>query len=93
MHDPQEIRSTVDNVIFELLKLSSAAKDPVGAGFSIEPHMRFSEDFGLDSLDILELVNAIETKFDIEMSDDVFEVISTVDDVCQYVSMALAKKS
>ena len=93
MRDLQEIKATINNVILELLKLSSAAKDPAGAYFSIESHLQLSKDFGLDSLDILELVNAIEAKFDIEMSDDVFEVISTVDDIYQYVSTALTKKS
>ncbi len=93
MLDVQEIRSAVDSVIWEVVKASGAAKDSTGKSPSIEPQMDLNKDFGLDSLDILELVSALETKFDVEMSDDVFEAVDTVDDLYKYMSVTLAKKS
>lgn len=92
MLNVQEIRATVDNVILEVVKVSGTARD-AAASNSIEPQMELNRDFGLDSLDILELVSTLETKFEIEMSDDVFESVSTVDDLYTYMSATLAKKT
>jgi acyl carrier protein len=93
MLDAQEIRSAVDNVILEVVKISGAAKQPTGKGFSIEPQMKLDKDFGLDSLDFVELVSVLETKFDIELSDDVFDAVDTVGDLYKYMSVTLAKKN
>jgi acyl carrier protein len=92
MLDAHEIRSTVDNVILEVVKVSGASKQPSGEGFSIAPDMKLDRDFGLDSLDFVELVSVLETKFDIELSDDVFDAVNTVDDLYKYMSVTLAKK-
>jgi acyl carrier protein len=91
MLNVQDIRTTVDSVILEVVKVSGAARAPDAAN-SIEPQMELNRDFGLDSLDILELVSTLETKFEIEMSDDVFESVNTVDDLYTYMSATLAKK-
>jgi acyl carrier protein len=93
MLNAEEIRSTVDNVILEVVKVSGASKQPAGNGFSIEPQMKLDKDFGLDSLDFVELVSVLETKFDIELSDDVFDAVNTVDDLYKYMSVTLAKKN
>ena len=92
MLDAEEIRSTVDSLILDAVKVSGA-KDPTGKTSTIEPQMELNKDFGLDSLDILELVSTLETKFDVEMSDDVFTSVKTVDDLYKYMSVTLAKKS
>ena len=91
MLDAQEIRSTVDTVIWEIVKVSGAAAHSAGLFSSIEPQMELNKDFGLDSLDILELVSTLETKFEIEMPDDVFQTVNTVDDLYRYMSVTLAK--
>ena len=44
----------------------------------INPETKFIADMGLDSLDIVELVMAIEEKFDVNISDDEAEQIITV---------------
>jgi len=44
------------------------------------------EDLGADSLDVVELVMAIEEAFDIEISDEVAESIRTLGDVVKHVS-------
>ena len=46
---------------------------------------KFVEDLGADSLDVVELVMALEEKFDIEIPDDEAEKIQTVADVVAYI--------
>jgi acyl carrier protein len=45
----------------------------------------FIDDLGADSLDIVELVMAIEKEFDIEIPDEDAEHISTVADAVNYI--------
>lgn len=92
MPDAQEVRSIVDSVIMEVMQASGASKQPTAKPLLIEPQMKLDKDFGLDSLDFIELLSVLETKFDIELSDDVFDAVNTVDDLYRYMSAALAKK-
>jgi acyl carrier protein len=48
------------------------------------------EDLGADSLDVVELVMAIEEAFDIEIPDEDAEAIRTLGDVEKYVAEKLA---
>lgn len=52
----------------------------------IAPSASFIDDLGADSLDIVELVMAIEKTFDIEIPDEDAEKIATVQDAIDYVS-------
>ncbi|QPC46313.1 acyl carrier protein [Mangrovibacillus cuniculi] len=45
----------------------------------------FKEDLGADSLDVVELVMELEDEFDMEISDDDAEKISTVGDAVNYI--------
>lgn len=45
----------------------------------------FVDDLGADSLDIVELVMALEEEFDIEIPDEDAEKVSTVNDVVEYI--------
>lgn len=45
----------------------------------------FQEDLDADSLDVVELIMAIEDEFDIEISDEEAEKISTVKDAVNYI--------
>ncbi len=45
----------------------------------------FKEDLGADSLDVVELVMELEDEFDMEISDDEAENISTVGDAVNYI--------
>ena len=51
----------------------------------VKEDSKFVEDLGADSLDIVELVMALEEKFDIEIPDDVAESIKTVSDAVKYI--------
>ena len=46
----------------------------------------FVDDLGADSLDIVELMMALEEEFDIEIPDEEAEKISTVADVVEYIN-------
>ena len=52
----------------------------------LRPEARLKEDVGADELDLVELVMATEEEFDIEISDDDAEKITTVGDLTKYVS-------
>jgi acyl carrier protein len=47
------------------------------------------DDLGADSLDVVELVMALEEAFDIEIPDDDAEKIRTVNDIFQYLAKTL----
>jgi len=46
----------------------------------------FVDDLGADSLDLVELIMAMEEKFDIEIPDEDAETIVTVQDAVNYVT-------
>ena len=45
----------------------------------------FIDDLGADSLDIVELIMALEEEFDLEIPDEEAEKITTVSDVVEYI--------
>jgi len=51
----------------------------------VKMESKFVEDLGADSLDVVELVMALEEKFNIEIPDDQAEKIQTVGDAVKYI--------
>lgn len=51
----------------------------------IQAQANFLEDLGADSLDIVELIMAMEEEFDLEIPDEEAERILTVSDAVNYV--------
>ena len=51
----------------------------------IKPEASFIDDLGADSLDIVELVMAMEEEFEIEIPDEDAENLKTVQDVMNYL--------
>ena len=51
---------------------------------------RFIEDLGADSLDTVELIMQFEEEFDIEISDDDAEKLTTVGSSIDYITSKLA---
>ena len=54
---------------------------------SSESH--FVNDLGLDSLDVVEIVMALEDEFGFEISDEEAEKVFTVEDAVEFISKAL----
>lgn len=52
----------------------------------VRPEASFIDDLGADSLDIVELVMALEEEYEMEISDEDAEKIRTVRDVVRYIS-------
>ena len=63
----------------QLLKIIAEVKEDVDIG-EITPDTRFVEDLGADSLDVLSIVEMIESEFQISIADDELMKISTVQD-------------
>jgi acyl carrier protein len=51
----------------------------------ITPEANFTDDLGADSLDVVELVMALEEEFDIEIPDEEAEKLQTVQAVIDYI--------
>lgn len=56
----------------------------VDAG-EVEVNTAFVEDLGADSLDIVELIMALEEEFGVEISDEKAESLTTVGDAVDYI--------
>ena len=51
----------------------------------------FQDDLGADSLDIVELIMALEEEFDLEIPDDQAEKMATVGDAVNYIGQHLSE--
>jgi acyl carrier protein len=68
-------------------KVKSIIAEQLGvAEGEIKIESSFVEDLGADSLDIVELVMAMEEEFDVEIPDDQAENIKTVKDAVDYIN-------
>lgn len=69
---------------FERVKTIIVDRLGVDAG-KVEMGATFKDDLGADSLDVVELIMELEDEFDLEISDEDAEKISTVGDVVTYI--------
>ena len=74
--NPDAILEKVKEVIIEQLGVEDE---------SIKMDTSFIDDLGADSLDIVELIMALEEEFDMEIPDADAEKIVTVNDVVEYI--------
>ncbi len=51
----------------------------------VVPQASFVDDLGADSLDLVELIMAMEEEFDMEISDEEAEKLQTVKDAINYI--------
>lgn len=72
----EEIFEKVKTVIKEQLSLNDT---------NITMSSKFIDDLGADSLDLVELVMAMEEEFGIEIPDSDAESILTIEDVVKYI--------
>ncbi len=71
-----EVFEKIKGIIVEQLGVAEA---------SVTLESSFIDDLGADSLDIVELVMALEEEFDIEIPDADAEKVTTVNDVVEYI--------
>lgn len=71
-----EVENKVKEIIAEQLGVPAS---------DVTPEASFIEDLGADSLDIVELVMALEEEYGVEISDEDAEKIRTVKDVVTYI--------
>ena len=76
MASSEEIAERIKSIIEEQLAVSKE---------ELTPQASFIEDLGADSLDIVELIMALEEEYEMEIPDEDAEKIQTVDDVINYV--------
>lgn len=68
-------------------KVKEIIVDQLGVDESeVTPEAKFVDDLGADSLDIVELVMALEEEFDMEISDEDAEKIVTVGDAIEFIN-------
>jgi acyl carrier protein len=58
----------------------------------VKPNADFVKELGADSLDVIELVMAIEYEFDIDIEDQYASKISTVENALDYIKKSLNKE-
>ena len=88
-HGPGEIEGVTKEMATSNIeaKVKSIIADQLGVGEDeIKPESSFIEDLGADSLDIVELVMAMEEEFEVEIPDEEAENIKTVGDAIKYIS-------
>ncbi|MFH1061138.1 MAG: acyl carrier protein [Pseudomonadota bacterium] len=78
--DAKEIKEKVKSIICE--QLSVAEEDVVSEA-------SFVDDLGADSLDLVEMIMAMEEAFNISIADEDAEKIKTVQDAWEYVEKRL----
>ena len=66
----------VKNVVVEQLSVD---------GDSVKLESKIIEDLGADSVDVVELIMALEEKFDIEIPDGDAEKLIKIEDVVKYI--------
>jgi acyl carrier protein len=71
-----DIEARVKEIIVEQLGVSEN---------EVVPEAKFIDDLGADSLDLVELVMALEEEYGIEISDEEAEGILTVGDAIEYI--------
>ena len=72
----EEVFDRVKTIIVEQLGVADT---------SVTLEASFIDDLGADSLDIVELIMALEEEFDMEIPDADAEKIVTVNDVVEYI--------
>jgi acyl carrier protein len=78
-----DITSRVINVVAEQLSVEAA---------EIRPESSFQDDLGADSLDLVELIMAMEEEFDIKIDDEAAQKLKTVQLAVDFINNSLAAK-
>ena len=75
------MEKTIDRRVIEIIVEQLGVSEE-----EVTPEANFIEDLGADSLDLVELIMAMEEEFSLEISDEEAEKIQTVQDVINYIT-------
>jgi len=78
-----DITSRVITVVAEQLSVEAS---------EIRPESSFQDDLGADSLDLVELIMAMEEEFDIKIDDEAAQKLKTVQLAVDFINDSLAAK-
>jgi len=78
-----DIISRVITVVADQLSVEAA---------EIRPESSFQDDLGADSLDLVELIMAMEEEFDIKIDDEAAQKLKTVQLAVDFINGSLAAK-
>ncbi len=73
----EEILARVVKVVADQLSVDTA---------EIRPESSFQDDLGADSLDLVELIMAMEEEFDVKIDDEAAQKIKTVQNAVDFIS-------
>lgn len=76
-------------MVFEKIKEILAAQLDVDAE-EMALDTKIADDLGADSLDVVELLMAIEDEFSVEIPDEEIEKLKTIGDVVEYIQNNMA---
>ena len=74
--DAKSVEERVKNIIVEQLRVEPE---------QVKPEAQFVNDLGADSLNIVELIMALEEEFDVEIPDEQAEKIKTVGEAIEHI--------
>ncbi len=80
--------NTNDTNLFETIQAVIAEQLEIDVS-QVTPEAKLVKDLGVDSLDIVELIMALEERFGIEIPDEQAEKIVNVGDVMRYIEKQL----
>lgn len=75
--DPADVTERIINVVKNFDQVD---------GSKVTPKVKFTDDLGLDSLDVVEVVMAIEDEFAIEIPDAEADKIASIEDAVEYIT-------
>ena len=78
-----DVTSRVTHVVAEQLSVEAG---------DIRPESSFKDDLGADSLDLVELIMAMEEEFDIKIDDEAAQKLKTVQLAVDFINNSLAAK-
>ncbi len=81
-HPMATVFERVKNIVVEQLGVSAD---------EVSPESSFVDDLGADSLDVVELVMALEEEFGVEIPDEEAEKIATVGEAVKYIEAHLSE--
>ena len=72
-----EILSRVTTIVTEQLSVEAS---------EVRPESSFQDDLGADSLDLVELIMAMEEEFDVKIDDDAAQKLKTVQNAVDFIN-------